>query len=54
MKNQVSNQLVKNMVEKYCEIYQRALEAGHNEKEAHVLVAEFFNKGFKYLEEVKA
>ena len=41
------NQLVSNMIEKYLEVYDRALKAGYSGKEAHDVVAKFFEDGFK-------
>jgi len=39
--------LIANMIDKYCEVYARALEAGYNETQAHAVVAKFFADGFK-------
>ena len=36
-----------NMIDKYCEVYARALQAGYSETQAHEVVAEFFAIGFK-------
>jgi hypothetical protein len=39
--------LVGNMIEKYVEIYARAIAAGYSDQDAHKVTAEFFATGFK-------
>jgi hypothetical protein len=39
--------IVNNMINKYVEVYARAIEAGYSTKDAHEVVAKFFADGFK-------
>lgn len=47
------NIFINNLIEKYVEVYQRALDAGFQGLEAHQVAAKFFNEGFQGLKEVK-
>ena len=38
--------LVNNMINKYVEVYARAIEAGYNNQDAHTVTAKFFADGF--------
>ena len=42
-----TKEIVSNMITKYCEFYQRALDAGFNALEAHQIVKEFLEKGLR-------
>jgi hypothetical protein len=42
-----TQKLVANMIDKYVEVYARAIAAGYSEQEAHKVTAEFFATGFK-------
>jgi len=39
--------IVSNMINKYVEVYARAIAAGYSEKESHEITAQFFATGFK-------
>ena len=39
--------LVANMIDKYVEVYARAIAAGYSDQDAHKVTAEFFATGFK-------
>jgi len=42
-----TQKLVANMIDKYVEVYARAIAEGYNEQDAHKVTAEFFATGFK-------
>lgn len=42
-----TKQIVSNLITKYCEFYQRALDAGFNALEAHQVVQQFIEQGLK-------
>ena len=44
--NAATKELLGNMVDKYIELFIRAIEAGATEQQAHEAVTEFFVKGF--------
>lgn len=39
--------IINNMIDKYVEVYARAIEAGYSTTDAHEVVAKFFADGFK-------
>lgn len=46
--NQMATQtLIANMIDKYVEVYARAVTAGCDDLEAHAVTAKFFSDGFK-------
>ena len=42
-----TQKLVANMIDKYIEVYARAIAAGYSDQDAHKVTAEFFATGFK-------
>jgi len=38
--------LISNMIDKYVEVYARAITAGYDDMEAHAVTAKFFADGF--------
>ena len=46
-KKMTTQKLVANMIDKYVEVYARAIAEGYNEQDAHKVTAEFFATGFK-------
>lgn len=47
MVTEATKTLVANMIDKYVEVYARAIKAGYDDMEAHAVTAKFFADGFK-------